>query len=291
MDFEISNKSKFNLQTVKNIFSDLEQVIKENVLTLHKSIEEDNNTYHEKSDFSRIFGIIERARDEEWLLTKSTTNMYYQGIGNIGVCYNGNPEIFLYTALKALKTNNNMIFFENDEIHVTNLLLQKFIEKVCKKNKYDTCIKNIQYKETKEFVNDSIKFDMFMFINEQQKYLDFCARNEAPIKIICSNYGTMDLFLADNGLEKSLAEVDEYASKNDIDLEIYKNDTIERVVKKINLRKSNYCAVIYTSNTQEAYYFLENVKAEKVFINQNPQRDYGLYIDDREVTIAKKIFI
>ena len=291
MDFEFFNKSKFDVQTVKKIFSDLEQVIKENVLTLHKSIEEDNNTYHEKSDFSKIYEIIERVNSEEWILTKSTTNIYYQGIGNIGMCYNnGSPEIFLYMALKAIKTNNNIIFFENEETHVTNLLLHKFIEKVCKQNKYDICIKNIRYKEVSEFVNAK-KFDMFIFMNEQQKYLDFCAKNQAPIKIICSNYGTMDLFLAEEKLEKRLFEVDEFASKNNIDLEIYKNDTVENTVKKINLRKNNYCAVIYTSNTQDAYYFLENVKAEKVFVNQNPQKDYGLYIDDKEFTIAKKIYI
>lgn len=290
MDFEFLNKSKFNLQTVKDVFSSLEQVIKENVLTLHKSIEEDNNTYHEKTNFSKIFETIERVRLEEWLLTKSTTNMYYQGIGNIGVCYNGKPELFLYMSLKAIKTNNNIIFFENEETHITNLLLQKFIEKACTQNNYNICIKNIKYKDISDFV-DNNKFDMFMFINAQQKYLDFCARNQSPIKIICSNYGTMDVFLADKQLENRLIEVDDYASKKDIDLEIYKNDTVEKVVKKINLRKNNYCAVIFTSNTQEAYYFLENVKAEKIFINQAPQKDYGIYIDDKEVTISKNIFI
>lgn len=286
MDFEFFNKSKFDLQTVKNIFSDLEQVIKENVLTLHRSIEEDNNTYHEKTEFSKIYEIIERVKSEEWILTKSTKTMYYQGIGNIGMCYNGNPDIFLYMALKSIKTNNNIIFFENEETHVTNLLLQKFIEKVCRQNNYDICIKNIQYKEVSEFVNAK-KFDMFIFMNEQQKYLDFCARNQAPIKIICSNYGTMDLFLAEEKLEKRLFEVDEFASKNNIDMEIYRNDTVENIVKKINLRKNNYCAVIFTTNMNDAYYFLENVDAQKVFINSNPGKDYNIFIDDKELTYVK----
>lgn len=290
MSFDFSNKSKFNSQIIKNIFVDIADMIKQNVAKLHKTIEDDSNDFGEKYDFSGLMDIVERTNTEECLLSKSNKNTYYYGIGNVGVCYNGSPEVFLYMVLKAIKTNNNIVFFECEEPHATNAILLDLVKNVCEKNDYKICIETVTVRDNAELAEVSSELDMFIFINEQQRYLDFCARNSATVKIKCSNYGTMDLFLDDKQLENRLIEMDEYVYNRNIDLEIYKNDSVENVVKRINLRKNNFCAVIFTNNSKDAYYFIENVDAEKVFVNRNPQNSYFYEIDDRELTLKKSIF-
>lgn len=293
MDLEFINNrtSKFDIKTVKKIFLDIENTIKNSVLALHNTVEKDNQKYLERYEIAKFLDVIERTKEEEWILSKNSSEVVYNGIGNIGVCYNGSPYIFLYLCLKALKTHNNIIFIEDDNIHQTTALLQEIIENACKKNNYNMNIKTTQYNQIANFIVDTNNIDTFIFINEQQKYLDYCARQQNDIKVIYSNYGTMDLFLADKQLKDRLIEMDEYVYENNIDLEIYKNDTVENIVKKINTRKNNYCAVIFTTNTKEAYYFLENVKAEKIFINRNPKSEYEFYLSDEKLTLKKEIYI
>ena len=293
MDFDFLEKkfSVYNIKIVKKIFSDITDTIKENVLTLHNLIDQDNKKYFEKLEYSKLLKIIEKVENEDWLLLQNTKEYIYYGIGNIGVCYNGNSDLFLYLVLKALKTGNNIVFFEDNEIHQTSKFLLNMIDNICKKNKYVVCSKIIKYNKIADFSDNTSNFEMFIFINEQQKYFDFSARAQSGLKIICSNYGTMDLYLADKDLKDTLYEMDDYVYKNSIDVEIYKDENVESVVEKININKHNYCAAIFTKNMKDAYYFVRNVNAQKIFVNRNPAEDYEFYLSDENLTLHKQIYI
>lgn len=284
-------KSKFNMETVKQIIEDIESAIKENVLSIRNTLNEDNENFLEKNEFSKLLDVIDDIKKEEYVLSKNSSKVIYAGIGNIGVFYNGRPDLFLYLAIKALKTNNNIVLFEKEEQYKTTELLKKIIKNVYEKNNYRLCIETAKLNQLSEVSGEISKFDLFVFINEQQKYRDFCAKNKNGVKTICSNYGTMDLFLADKQLENRLLEMDDYIYDNNIDLEIYKNDTVENVVKIINSRKNNYCAVIFTSDKKDAYYFIQNVNSKKVFVNKNPDKEYSFSIADEEFVMCKNVYI
>lgn len=293
MNFDYLNKkySEFNITIVKKLFLNIEKRIKENVALFHNYIEQDNKKFFEKFEYTKLLDVLDRVNKEEWIMEKSSKTHIYYGIGNIGVCYKGNIDIALYLILKALKTNNNIVFFEEDDIHQTTKKLLDIVNEECEKCNYNICFKIVKYNKILEFCNDLNNFNMFIFINELEKYLDFSARNQNDMKVICSNYGTMNLYLDDKNLKNTLLEIDNYVYDNNIELEVYKDKNVKEVVEQINIGKHNYCAVIFTKNKEDAYYFIKNVKAEKIFVNKKLSVEYEFELSDEDLTICKKIYI
>ncbi len=291
LDYLEKNHSQFNIAIAKQVVFNIEKIIKENVALFHNCIEQDNKEFFEKFEFSKLLNAIDRINKEEWVMQKNTKTEIYYGIGNIGVCHKCNSDIVLYLILKALKTNNNIVFFEEDNIHQTTKKLIDIVNKECEKVKYNMHVGVEKYNKISEFCNDIGNLNMIIFINESEKYLDFLVRNKFDMKIICSNYRTMDLYLDDKDLKDILLEIDDYVYKNDIELELYKNENVRDVVNRINIGRNNYCAVIFTKNKDDAYYFIRNVKAEKVFVNKNPSTEYEFELKDEELTICKRIYI
>lgn len=284
------NKMKYNMSTVKNIISDVENSLKDLVIELHHDINNDNERFIEKNEISKLLRIVEKVKSEKWIMSENSNNLMYCGIGNIGVSYNGRTDVFLYLALKALKTGNNIVFFE-DEPHQATIRIGNVIKEVCQKYQYNTYLEFEKYSSFIGNQSNYKKLNMCIFINEQQKYLDFCARNNNGMKIICSNYGNMDIYIDDMQLKDRLSEMEEYLYQNDIDFELYNDENVEDVVNKMNIKKNNYCTVIFTSNKEDAYYFLDNINSEKVFINRNPKDDYDLNIGDEEFVRIKEVYM
>ncbi len=290
MNFEEENKIKYNMSTVKNIITEVENKLKDLVLTLHQDINNDNERYIEKNDISKLLSIVKKIKSEKWIMSENSNNIMYCGIGNVGVSYNGRTDVFLYLALKALKTGNNIIFFE-DEPHQATLRIRNAIKEVCQKYQYSTYLEFEKYSDFIGNQSNLKKLNMCIFVNEQQKYFDFCARINNGMKIICSNYGNMDIYIDDIQLKDRLSEMEDYLYQNDIDFELYNDKNVEDVVKKMNAKKHNYCTVIFTSNKQDAYYFLNNIDSEKIFINRNPKDDYDLIMPDDEFVKIKKVYM
>lgn len=293
MNFDYLNKEqrKFNITVAKQIVFDIEERIRKDVALFHNYIDQDNKKFLEKFQFSKLLDAMDRINKESWIMEENKKTKIYCGIGNIGVCHKCNADVVLYFILKALKTNNNIIFFEENEIHKTTQSLIDIANEECKKNKYSVNFEVVKYNKISEISSNVNNFNMFIFVNELDKYLDFIARNQNDMKIICSNYGTMDLFLDQKDLKDTLLQIDDYVYKNNIELELYKNESVIDVVKEINVSRNNYCAVIFTKSKEDAYYFIENVKAEKVFVNKNPAIEYEFELSDEEVTICKSIYI
>lgn len=290
MSLEEKNKIKFNMSTVKNIISDVENSLKDLVIELHHDINNDNEKFIEKNEISKLLRIVEKVKSEKWIMSENSNNLIYCGIGNIGVSYNGRTDVFLYLALKALKTGNNIVFFE-DEPHQATIRIGNVIKEICQKYQYNIYLEFEKYSSFISNQSNYKKLNMCIFINEQQKYLDFCARNNNGMKIICSNYGNMDIYIDDIQLKDRLSEMEDYLYQNDVDFELYNDENIEDVVNKMNIKKNNYCTVIFTSNKEDAYYFLNNINSEKIFINRNPRDDYDLNIGDEEFVRIKEVYM
>lgn len=288
---ENKNCSDFNIKIVKKIFDNIKKEIKENVSSLHNSISNDNKEFFENFEYKNLLEIVENVEKEEWLIEKSSNTKIYTGIGNIGVCYNGTPEITLYMILKALKTNNNITFLKEKNLHKTSEILIDIAKKVCKSNNYDVNFGVLKYEKISELCNDSLDFDMVIFINENQNYLEFLQNDKNVIKTICKNYGKIELYLDDKNLKDILLKMDDYVYKNNIELEIYKDEKIEDAVSKINTKINNDCAVIFTKDKEKAYYFIKHINAEKIFVNKNPEQDNKFWMKDEEFLVEKRVFI
>lgn len=281
---------KFDIKVVKEIIGNIDFEIRKNVGVLFSSIDDDNKNFYESEMYSKIISILNQLNKEGYIMERNTRDVVYDGLGNIGVLYNGQPEIFLYMTLKALKTHNNITFFEEDEIHRTTKILLDIINRICKKNKYDISINIKRFEELSEIYEYKDNIDKYIFINKYENYIDFTnkIRNK---EIIYSSYGTMTLYLDDKNLRDTLMEIDEFVFKNNINLDLVKGDNIIEIVEKINSNIDNFCTVIFTKDSKKACYFIENIKSKNIFVNKNPDKDYVFSIDDNELTMRKKIYI
>lgn len=281
---------KFDIKVVKEIIGNIDFEIRKNVGVLFSSIDDDNKNFYESEMYSKIISILNQLNKEGYIMERNTRDVVYDGLGNIGVFYNGQPEIFLYMTLKALKTHNNITFFEEDEIHKTTKILLDIINRICKKNKYNISINIKRFEELSEIYEYKDNIDKYIFINKYENYIDFTnkIRNK---EIIYSSYGTMTLYLDDKNLRDTLMEIDEFVFKNNINLDLVKGDNIIEIVEKINSNIDNFCTVIFTKDSKKACYFIENIKSKNIFVNKNPDKDYVFSIDDNELTMRKKIYI
>ena len=291
MELENSKKiCKFDIKFLKEIIGNIDFEIRKNVGVLFSSIDDDNKNFYESEMYSKIISILNQLNKEGYIMERNTRDVVYDGLGNIGVFYNGQPEIFLYMTLKALKTHNNITFFEEDEIHKTTKILLDIINRICKKNKYNISINIKRFEELSEIYEYKDNIDKYIFINKYENYIDFTnkIRNK---EIIYSSYGTMTLYLDDKNLRDTLMEIDEFVFKNNINLDLVKGDNIIEIVEKINSNIDNFCTVIFTKDSKKACYFIENIKSKNIFVNKNPDKDYVFSIDDNELTMRKKIYI
>jgi len=281
---------KFNKKIVEEIIRGIEVKIKENVSALHLAVNKDNEEYAETEEFSRLINTIERIKKEDWIMEKNTRTTKYEGLGNIAVISESKPDLCLYMIIKALKTNNGIAFLLDEKIHVASKKIIEYVEEICRKNDYEFNVDYMEYKETKDIINTTDYFNTYLFINKQEAYFKF-SESIHDKNVIYSSYGTMSLYLDDKKLKDELLRMDEFVFKNNIDLDLIKDMSVEDAVRKINKNIDNYGVVIFTKDTNKAYYFIENTNAKQIYVNKNPYREYLFDVEDEKLTKVKKIFI
>lgn len=283
-------QSKYNTKQIKGIFDKIEEKIKNNVGQLHTAVSNDNKEHSETLAYFSLLDIVLKAKQENWIMNENSNAIMYEGRGSIAAVINDTADVSLYLILKALKTHNKIVLFVEGRLHDVTRNLIKIINSVCEQEKYVTYIDYHEYMDVKEIFDYTDKFETFVFINNPDKYFKFTEKVKDK-NTIYTSYGTMSLYLDDENLKDELLKMDEYVFNNNIDLDLIKNVSVQEAVRKINKNLHNYCAVIFTKDTNKAYYFIENIKANLVFVNKNPGREYMLRLDDEVFTSKKEIFI
>ena len=177
----------FSLEKVKLIIDEIELNLKQNVGPVVNLINEDNSNFAEKTTLAKLLTAIEQVKSEEWILKKSSKKYVVQPVGNIGVVYDGNPYIFFYLCLKAIKTNNNITFFETREAHkIAKYIIDlnaNSIEKIRDYNKehnyddYDLkCVDNGNICISKYLT--TLKNSGVLKINNSEKRNEYCKINK-----------------------------------------------------------------------------------------------------------------
>ncbi|MBP3708603.1 MAG: hypothetical protein J6J36_08440 [Clostridia bacterium] len=292
MNFKNINnmKSKFNIDIVKKIFSDVEELLKQKLGPIHMAIREDNKEFIENSEYLKILNAVNMALAEDWIMEKSNTRVRYSSIGSIGLVSDGKPDVVLYMALKALKTHNNIVFYVEEEKHQSTDMIIKIVKKACEVNKYNAVIDYIDYTSIEELNKYVKNIDLFIFISKYEDFKKFKRKNP-EVSILYSSYGTMSLYLDDKDLKDTLLQMDEYVYNNNIELDLLKDMPVKEAIETINSNEDNYCSVIFTKDSKKAYEFVDGVKSKQIFINRNPGSEYKFQIDDSSLVIKKEIFL
>ena len=281
--------TKFNLEKVKKIINQIESTLNKNIGPIVKLINEDNKEFAENLTYSKLTKFIEKIKNETWEIQKNSKYLKIDGLGNIAVIYNGSPEILLYLSLKALKTHNNIVFFENTNIHKASIYIIDLINSILIQNSYTATINIKRAQNFNEIYEYEKNFDKYICIGEIQKFN--LLKNNIKKNIIYSAYGTLSLYLDDKNLKDTLLQMDEFIYTNNLNLNLYKDKNVEDVVNKINEKGEDFCSVIFTKDVKKAYYFCENVNSHKIYINKNPFVNYDFYIDDKNLLKQKEIFM
>lgn len=276
-----------SLEQAKLIIDEIELNLKQNVGPVVNLINEDNNNFAEKTTLAKLLDIVEQIKTEEWILKEASKKYVVNPIGNIGVVYDGNPYVFFYLCLKAIKTNNNVFFFETREAHKVAKYLIELVQKLTKSNECKICI-NVIHK-LKDISNFDKSLSKVICVGEHKTYSEL--KKYIDTQIIYSAYGTMSLYMDDKTLKSSLLEIDDYVFQNNISLDLYTGESIEEVVNSINNSEEDFCSVIYTKDVSKATFFINNVNSNMVFVNKKPFDEYKFKIDDNSLVKTKKIFI
>lgn len=280
---------KFDITLAKKILQDIRDTFELNKENISKLIDEDNSSFAEKNSLDCLQEVISRVIGEKWGLEKSSKNSIANGIGTIGVICDGNLEVFFYMCLKAIKTNNRMLIFETKEIHKTAKFIISIIDEICKKYGYLVSIKIVEIDEYKAISKYDDSVDKYIIVGEQELF----RRASIGIrkKVIYSAYGTVNLFLDDKSLEEVLVKIDDFVYDNDIKLNLYKGEDVQKIVEQINNSKEDYCSVIFSKDIEKIKVFTEFVNSEMIFINKNPVDEYKFTIDDLKFVRIKRIFL
>lgn len=281
--------SKFDLKKVKSILEQVEKSIKGNVGPMVSLINEDNKLFGESYSYTKLLEVIDRANKEPCFFEKRSKCLLVEGIGTLGVAYSGNPELLLYLSFKALKTNNNIIFFQKDDDRKINNYIINTINTVLEKNNYNAVIIIEKIDTYKDITKYEKYLNSIICIGEITEYDNL--KDVIKTNIIYSAYGTLSLYMDDKELRNILLDMDEYIFKNNLILDLYKDEDVKDVIQKINEKGENFCSVIFTKDVKKASEFIENVDSQNVYINKNPFKNYNFYLDDSAIIKTKNIII
>ena len=282
-------KNSFCVEKIKNIIIDIKNILEKNIGPVVKTIDDDNQTFMEKTSYSKLISIIDQINSEKWCLEKSSKKNIIEGVGNIAVVYNEDPCIFFYLCLKALKTNNNIIFIQTQDEHKITLYLTDIINKALGENNYNVFVKIKKLKQLRDVEKYESQYDKFICVGDSKNYR--LLKKYTDKEVIYNAYGTMSLYMDDKSLKNKLLEIDDYVFENNIRLSLYTKEPVEDVVKLINESEENFCSVIFSKDIKKVAHFINKVRADMVFVNKNPSSEYKFEIEDIKLVKIKRIFI
>lgn len=281
LDIDTSNYT-FDEEKVLKIILEFKKQFANNTSVINKAISTDEMLSLTKLDIT----LLKNTFNNTDIPIVQSNKMIVDGIGNIGVIYNGNPYLTLYLSLAALRTHNKICFFVNDSCLATNNLLVNMLNKIIEKFNYGKdIIKLYNGISEKEIIESENLFNMFLYIGDKHEYIKFKKKTSIPITY--SGYESAIFYIETaEKFNNTLVEINNYVFKHNIGVETYRNDHIE-AVESINENSNNDLVVLFTPNKSTAQYFVENVRCKKLVINKNPFEDYVFEFDE-SIFVKKK---
>lgn len=272
----------FSIQNIKSILKEISEELQSNIANLVEALNKDYNNLGFKISLDNLTNIVSEICDEEILdMGKINGKEIKDGFGNIGLVYNGNPEITLRTILMALKTHNNIILFPKDTFELNKEII-KIITSVLKNRNYYNGIVYLdgKYRNVVEYENF---LDKILFVGDKFEYIKLRKQLEIPIEY--NGYGYISLIAdTDNNLIESIKM---YCLDNYINLDYYDCD-IEEAIQSINKLKINQTVTIFSNNQENIIRIVLKLKSDDIYINRNPLANYKFRLN-QEAFITRKV--
>ena len=253
--------------------------------------EEWGYTFHLEDILSIIDSYTEKeVSDLDNIRVDETSNInshlqVLKEIGNIAVIHLNHPYAILTMAILALRTHNQITFYITDTLLAIHTVLLDIIQKVLQK---DSSIHYEKITTDEEFYKKQNVFDYVIYFGNFYEYLQF----SKGLKILSmfENFNEVYVYVDDKSFKKEFLAIDRYAYDNQIDV-IYYTEQLEQAIQDMNQLGMLKTAVIYTKDKEKAKLFLNCVKSEAIYVNQNPFYHYQFTFDERKLLYKKKLMI
>lgn len=279
----LSNKNTYNISKIRKIVNSVYKNLDYNKSTLEEAIEkddEDGNTI----ELDEIKAIVKKYLEYKEIVTdEDIKSQKVDGIGNVAVVYDGRPEIMVEMAIKALFTNNNMVFFPILNMATTQCIHTIFSETM-KEIGYTGCI---DYGKKDELFENKDYFNLAVFIGDKFEYYKFKKKFEKDI--IYSSFGFIQIFSDDEFFDKEIDKINDYVFNNNYVAMFYDDEDVKEVIKQINDIAITDMVVIFTKKSKKAVELIKNIKAHKIYVNKYPFDKYKFEFDEKKLLIKKQI--
>jgi len=306
----INSKKNNNIKNEKQIINNLSKAIKENTSLFEETNKIDLNNKNgfildfkifEKilNKYSNIDPVINEKKDIVLTDGNLLHSKVYSNLGVVLVVFDGNTYTMLEMILLGLLTHNTVIFAYDKFMCGTNGLLISIIESILEKQNYKKEMFQhvINYKIEKIFDNFKT-IDKTILIGNNDfntKYLKLCSTN-----VITSGYKNYDIYIEDITHIDIINKI--LNTKNNINLYINSNlkvksnnailvNDIEEAVTQINYNGSKYSSSIFTTNNENASYFIKNISSKNIMVNASPTLEQQLDITQYDLLIEKTIIM
>lgn len=278
----------YNQSKVGRILYSIITNLNYNRARLEEAVKADEKEFKCKIEIDKLYKIAQEFYKKTLPIDQEKADKKeMDGIGNIGVIYNGQLEVTLKLALSAIRTHNNMIFFVEENKRANHILI-KTIQDSIKECEYTNGIYEVEgFRE--ELVTNQDFFDLGIFIGDKQEYQRINKKVEIPL--MYNGFGSAFIYADDAYFKDVLVKIDEYVYYHNIRLQYFHEKEIKRDIKKINEIEMNDCVAIFTKDFKKAYEFISKVRSKKVYVNTNPFLEYQFEFEEKDILLKKKIFI
>lgn len=250
-----------------------------------ESINKDYEKYLYRTKIEDLSNIInEKIEEEIEIKEKIEGKIWKDGYGTIVAIYNGKPIITLTLLLLAIKTHNKILLCAENHFEVNNLIIN-LLKKVIKEEAQNENVINIS-NEYYDICDCQELIDKIIFIGNKYDYVQI--KKRIGIDIEYNGYGYISLFFDNDNEKEEIEKMKLYAVNNLIDLEIYTGD-IEKTIKDINYLRKNQTVVIFSQDKNNILKLALKIKANEVYINKNPFKDYKIKINSESFLTKKEI--
>lgn len=252
---------------------------KEDIL---KIIELEKNNWDYKIDYDKLIGIFDKYENKDEIINNDfkNTNEIVSGLGRVAIVNLTTPYSILSMILISIRTSNNITFYLKDKLLAINTILIEIASKI--KNN----ISHINSNSYEDFYENQDSYNCVIYFGNKFEYLEFSRR--LKIKSIFENSGEIFVFIDDRSFKDEFVSMDKFAYYNDINIRYYA-DNFDKAIKTINEFGIVKDSVIFTKNRDRAAKFLQEVKAENVYVNSNPCNNYGFDFDESKLVYMKKM--
>ncbi len=276
----------FSRKDIDNVIEAFEENFEKYIPQFVEATNRDYSKFIFKTKIEDLRNIINEIKLEQIQVTDKIDNNYIKdGYGTIVAIYNGSPIVTMNLVLNTIKTHNKIILCVQNEFETSKLIVN-IAKEVLRNNSFNENILNIlnTYEDVFEY-QDYI--DKVIFIGNKYEYINI--RKKLHIDTEYNGYGYMSVFYDNDEYKTYIENMKMYSLNNFMDVDIY-DGKIDEAIDKINYLKLNQTVAIFSKEKSNVIKAILNLKAENIYINKNPFKNYKFRISQDSFIKNKLIF-